>query len=331
MVLGWGSMTDSSGQMSSVLLKASVPVMDQVTCEKKFANKIKDSMVCAGGAETDSCSGDSGGPLFLNNMEGPQQVGIVSWGLRKCATEGYPGVYTRISSYHCFLGYYIPELFPNENTSHSCNQSLRNTDQRVLPQPGGMAYELRLGEHSCFPADANVELKDGRQLRMDEIVEGDLLKVGVDSYSQVFWFGHRDPGQTGNYLRFTMDNGRQLELSPDHLVYIMRGLQRVLRPAKDVAVGDRVVTDGLGDTIQGKDSIVKVGLYQPHTLNGNIFVNGVLCSSYTNKLPPRFSHAILALERLAFSLKRTILSDKFHVTRPSWATFVMLIGSWYNV
>ncbi len=57
------------------------------------------SMLCAGwpNGRVDACQGDSGGPLTgwagRNTL-----VGIVSWGYG-CAMAGYPGVYTRVSTY----------------------------------------------------------------------------------------------------------------------------------------------------------------------------------------------------------------------------------------
>jgi secreted trypsin-like serine protease len=43
------------------------------------------------------CNGDSGGPLVRHTPAGPVQVGIVSFGSRRC-TEGVD-VFTRVSSY----------------------------------------------------------------------------------------------------------------------------------------------------------------------------------------------------------------------------------------
>ena len=53
----------------------------------------------------DSCGGDSGGPLMVQRQRGPRkywiQIGLVSWGVEQCGTEGLPGVYTNVQ-------YYIP-------------------------------------------------------------------------------------------------------------------------------------------------------------------------------------------------------------------------------
>lgn len=64
--------------------------------------------MCALGNRTDTCSGDSGGPIIAMahyNLSSHRQlnyyyaVGITSIGPINCATPGMPAVYTRISYY----------------------------------------------------------------------------------------------------------------------------------------------------------------------------------------------------------------------------------------
>ncbi|WP_213011408.1 trypsin-like serine protease, partial [Paractinoplanes toevensis] len=51
----------------------------------------------------DTCQGDSGGPMVGRDAHGDWvQVGIVSWGLG-CARDGYPGVYTQISTFRAAI------------------------------------------------------------------------------------------------------------------------------------------------------------------------------------------------------------------------------------
>ena len=56
--------------------------------------------MCAGGEkDKDSCVGDSGSALMRENggVSSPWKIiGVVSFGPRRCGTEGVPGVYTRV-------------------------------------------------------------------------------------------------------------------------------------------------------------------------------------------------------------------------------------------
>merc|ERR1712172_91845 len=68
-------------------------------CRRSYGSSapggITKHMLCASEPNKDSCSGDSGGPLFI--CRGTcTQIGIVSWGIG-CAKAQYPGVYTRVT------------------------------------------------------------------------------------------------------------------------------------------------------------------------------------------------------------------------------------------
>jgi len=70
-----------------------------VPCEPAYeAGRLTEGMLCASGLGSDSCEGDSGGPL-IRTMGKPVLVGIVSWG-DGCADPIKPGVYVRIDGSH---------------------------------------------------------------------------------------------------------------------------------------------------------------------------------------------------------------------------------------
>jgi secreted trypsin-like serine protease len=82
-ISGWGDTYYNSRLGSYDLLFAIVPLIDGETCQKAYPNKIFDGMVCAGTQGTDSCQGDSCGPMVIAdgaNGNTPYQEGIVSWG-----------------------------------------------------------------------------------------------------------------------------------------------------------------------------------------------------------------------------------------------------------
>jgi len=99
-VTGWGLKSEEDFDISPILQKVEVPYVPQDVCAQDYgdANAITDRMICAGEKGKDSCQGDSGGPMIHLKSESERDlVGIVSWGIG-CAEEGYPGVYTRVSS-----------------------------------------------------------------------------------------------------------------------------------------------------------------------------------------------------------------------------------------
>lgn len=110
-IMGWG--TTEYVPISTVLQEASVPIIDNVTCNgpDSYNGRITENMVCAGFevGGTDACQGDSGGPLVLPDGETWVQAGIISWG-DACAQPNFYGVYTRIHRYSDWLTGYVDSL-----------------------------------------------------------------------------------------------------------------------------------------------------------------------------------------------------------------------------
>ncbi|XP_077485203.1 transmembrane protease serine 9-like [Amblyomma americanum] len=100
-VTGWGT-TAFNGESSDVLKEAQIKIWDEDTCKKAFVKEVPISSVylCAGdgNGRQDSCQGDSGGPLVLPDEGRFFLIGVVSFG-KRCATPGYPGVYTRLTEF----------------------------------------------------------------------------------------------------------------------------------------------------------------------------------------------------------------------------------------
>ena len=74
---------------------------------KHMKDPLTANMICAGTTtgQRDACNGDSGGPLFVVGANGPEQVGVVSWGEgpfdanAACGHQNAYGVYTRLANY----------------------------------------------------------------------------------------------------------------------------------------------------------------------------------------------------------------------------------------
>lgn len=104
MATGWGITEDH--KPSAVMMKIALPRYPQEECAAAYRSQkeIWQKQICMGGGQVmDSCRGDSGGPLqaptVYNGNPRYVQYGIVSFGVRKCGTEGFPGVYTRVDYY----------------------------------------------------------------------------------------------------------------------------------------------------------------------------------------------------------------------------------------
>jgi len=101
-ITGWGT-TSFQGPSSNTLLGATIQVLASPgsgTCGSYGGSYAPASMLCAGVAAggVDTCQGDSGGPLAIEVNGRWTLGGITSWG-NGCAAAGFPGLYTRVTSY----------------------------------------------------------------------------------------------------------------------------------------------------------------------------------------------------------------------------------------
>lgn len=95
-IVGWGT-TSAGGSSSNQLRTATVPIVSNTSCASSYGSDfVASDMVCAGytSGGVDTCQGDSGGPLLVGGV----LAGITSWG-EGCAEAGYPGVYTRLTTF----------------------------------------------------------------------------------------------------------------------------------------------------------------------------------------------------------------------------------------
>ena len=105
-ISGWGVLVSGSRTPSDVLLFANVPLVTPATCSNAAPGEIAASMICAGDGASDSCEGDSGGPLTVVGTDNQRyQEGIVSWSTSgtQCGEPGVYGVYTRVPSFVAWI------------------------------------------------------------------------------------------------------------------------------------------------------------------------------------------------------------------------------------
>lgn len=94
---GWGY-TKVGGQKSRELLEVSIPIVSVDSCKAAYGPKLPTGGVfCAGEQGKDSCTGDSGGPLYFGTGKEAVQLGVVSFG-DECGKAKSPGVYASVAT-----------------------------------------------------------------------------------------------------------------------------------------------------------------------------------------------------------------------------------------
>ncbi|MFU8788156.1 MAG: S1 family peptidase [Methylobacter sp.] len=106
---------------SEILLRADLFTVPNADCKQAYlaeGETITDNMLCLSGFSSDdrsdTCSGDSGGPVFIeaDNQE-TVQTGVISFGGSTksgiCSNPDLPSVYTRVSRYQNWIKQHVPE------------------------------------------------------------------------------------------------------------------------------------------------------------------------------------------------------------------------------
>lgn len=166
-IVGWGATSfdrKAPGRFPNLLNQADVPILsiDALNATRFFRGVIRPSFIAIGGQDPvrTSFSGDSGGPLIVQNEENEWILaGIASWGMSGCGGEfDYVSLFTDVAYYYDWIKEMIavsekqqepgdvqPRLAPKEDRTRSPIQvpvwpygSTRATIQSNKPYgPGG--------------------------------------------------------------------------------------------------------------------------------------------------------------------------------------------------
>lgn len=188
---------------------------------------------------------------------------------------------------------------PSDTGSESDDETPTPTP---LPQEGVDSDDDE-GESACFPSDATVTLASGAVVRMDALAIGDEVAVGGGRTSPVFLFSHADPAARSPFVRVSgvaaaaglpAPPPTLLTASAGHYVYV----NGRLAAAGTIGAGDRLRgADGADNVVVGSvDRVVRAGLWNPHTLSGELLVGGgrVVASTITTAVAPAVARAALA-------------------------------------
>eukprot|EP00173_Palmaria_palmata_P003836 Plantae.Rhodophyta-Palmaria_palmata.ctg422.p1 GENE.Plantae.Rhodophyta-Palmaria_palmata.ctg422~~Plantae.Rhodophyta-Palmaria_palmata.ctg422.p1 ORF type:complete len:211 (-),score=13.13 Plantae.Rhodophyta-Palmaria_palmata.ctg422:96-728(-) len=156
---------------------------------------------------------------------------------------------------------------------------------------------------ACFPASSTVELGSGDVIPISVLRIGDTVKTGLNSVSEVVLFSHRERNSMHNFVQITVETGQTVTLSSGHYIHV--GSHGQIVPAENVEIGDLLLLAGSGlwSPVSKKTRVRAAGLYNPHTIDGNVAVNGIVASTYTTAVHPRFAHlALMAPVRWIYRL-----------------------------
>jgi hypothetical protein len=161
---------------------------------------------------------------------------------------------------------------------------------------------------NCFPASATVQLESGATVTMAELEIGASVLAAPGVYSKVYMFSHRLAETKTAFVALETASGASLLLTPDHYLHINGSLAA----ASTVQIGHLVtLADGSKATVSKVSKQWAAGLYNPHTLHGDIVVDGVQTSTYTQGIAPAVAHAALWPVRALFAAGVEVSADTF--------------------
>lgn len=170
----------------------------------------------------------------------------------------------------------------------------------------------------CFPATATVTLADNSAKQMGTLTTGDKVHVGNGQYDDVYFFSTQLESTMSKFVVLsTSATETPLKLTSGHYLYV----NGKLATAGSVKKGDMLtLANGNKAAVSEVSSEWAPGLFNPHTLSGDIVVDGVLTSTYTNAVDPTLAHALLLPLRQMYAMGSTFGQGFSAMAKgvPSW-------------
>lgn len=163
---------------------------------------------------------------------------------------------------------------------------------------------------ACFPASARVLMADGSEKRIDSIRLGEEVQDSRGTATKVYAFSHRAPDDVHyDFVRIVARNATcSLTLSSGH--YMLANGRMVA--AAEVRPGDIVVCHGKPASVQAVTTgVTDIGLFNVHTISGDVVVNGIVASTYTKAIDPKTAAAMLSPVRAAFKVIGRVVYGRF--------------------
>lgn len=165
----------------------------------------------------------------------------------------------------------------------------------------------------CFSAESTVMTNTGSRRKLQDLRIGEkVLSLDLNTqqfvYSEVILFLDWDPSQRRDFLRFELQSGRTLTVTPTHLLFQLANdnTSRTIFAAKLYA-GDRVLVRNSGylveDTVVKVQQVIKTGVFAPLTTTGTVVVDDIVASCYATIDSQLIAQWAFAPIRLMFNFK----------------------------
>jgi len=173
---------------------------------------------------------------------------------------------------------------PSQEAPFSPSPSQESGSPSPSPSPAPSSPE-------CFSGETIVQVEDKGITRMDQLQIGDAVLVKDGYFSEVYSFGHYDPEANTTFIQILTDDGKYVEVTADHLLFMYTDeMTTTLTPAMHAVVGSLLLKadENRVTQVQSICTVERRGAYAPFTKTGDIVVGGVVASCYV-ALPPAFS------------------------------------------
>lgn len=185
------------------------------------------------------------------------------------------------------MGTSMSPVFTDSDPSETADGS----DGGDNPGPTGGGSEDDEEDGVCFPASSRVHLAGGSQVEMSHLQAGtSVVHAETGESSRVFLFTHRDGNRRASFKKITTACGQTLKITRNHYLYA----NNKLTAAGVVVVGDNLRTIGGPCVVTEVSTVQEVGLFAPHTMHGDLVVDGIVVSGYSRAIHPDVAHALLA-------------------------------------
>ncbi|KAK0168001.1 hypothetical protein PV327_001844 [Microctonus hyperodae] len=178
----------------------------------------------------------------------------------------------------------------------------------------------------CFPGNSLIRSSEGEEKPLSEVKIGERIAAldthGNIVYSEVIAFLDRSPEEKRQFVTFTTSSGRELTLTPAHLIPVTSNNHQSSKIifAERVKINDRILiqdsntSNEVGGFRLRWDRVIDIkltlenGVYAPLTREGTVLVNDVVASCYAIVNSQTIAHYAFMPFRLFSSVRSSLES-----------------------